>query len=134
ACFAIPEAACAPDDQQGEVVSALLAVAEVVGRDRALGVDRDLFVEQVRSAARASTVPFLRGVFLGMLAELRDLRAEELTRELRALAQAAGELMTTAGAFLDGVLSVSRTTLLVDPAGLVEALDELLRAAEWDPF
>ncbi len=133
-CFAITEAANAPPEQQDEVVSSLLAVAEVVGRDRALGLDRNLFVEQVRSAARLSTVPFLRGVFLGMLAELRDLPPEELTNELRSLALAPVEIMTTAGDFLDGILAVSRTSLLVNAEGLVGALDDLLRAADWDPF
>jgi hypothetical protein len=134
ACFAIPEAANAPPEQQDEVVSSLLAVAEVVGRDQSLGLDRNLFVEHVRGAAKASTVPFLRGVFLGMLAELRDLPAEELTKELRSLAQAPVEIMTTAGDFLDGILAVSRTSLLVHADDLVEALDDLLRAADWDPF
>jgi hypothetical protein len=65
ACFAIPEAANAPPEQQAEVVSSLLAVAEVVGRDQALGLDRHLFVTQVRSAARDSKAPFLRGVAWG---------------------------------------------------------------------
>ena len=134
ACFAIPEAASVPEDQQAEVVSSLLAVAEVVGRDTGLGLDRHLFVEHVRTAARASAVSFLRGVFLGMLVELRDFSVEELTRELRALAQAPVDIMTTAGDFLDGILAVSRTTLLVNAEGLVEALDDLLKAAEWDPF
>ncbi|MBI3822317.1 MAG: hypothetical protein HY289_06515 [Planctomycetes bacterium] len=134
ACFAIAEAANAPDDQHGEVVSSLLAVAEVVGRDQGLGLDRQLFVEQVRLTARASLAPFLRGVFLGMLVELRDLPSQELTKELRALAQAPVEIMTTAGDFLDGILAVSRTSLLVNADDLVEALDDLLRAAEWDPF
>ena len=134
ACFTIAEAANAPPEQQDEVVSSLLAVAEVVGRDQGLGLDRHLFVEQVRSAARASTVPFLRGVFLGMLAELRDLPVEELTKELRSLAQAPVEIMTTAGDFLDGILAVSRTSLLVHADDLVEALDDLLRAADGDPF
>jgi hypothetical protein len=116
------------------VVSSLLAVAEVVGRDQGLGLDRNLFVEHVRAAARASTAPFLRGVFLGMLAELRDLPVQELTKELGALAQAPVEIMITAGDFLDGVFAACRTTLLVDAGDLVAALDNLLRAAEWDPF
>jgi len=133
-CFAIAEAANAPPEQQDEVVASLLAIAEIVGRDQALGLDRHLFVEQVRAAARASLAPFLRGVFLGMLAELRDLPAQELTKELRALAQAPVEIMTTAGDFLDGILAVSRTSLLVNADDLTAALDDLLRAADWEPF
>jgi hypothetical protein len=134
ACFALAEAAHAPQDQQEEIVASLLAVAEVVGRDANLGLDRQLFVTQVRLAAKASAVPFLRGVFLGMLAELRDLPVSVLTQELRSLAQAPVEVMTTAGDFLDGVLAASRTSLLVDADELAAALDELLGAAEWDPF
>jgi hypothetical protein len=134
ACFAIPEAAFAPEEQQGEVVGALQALAEVIGRDLGLGLDRDLFVQHVRQAAAASTVPFLRGAFLGMLAELRDLPAEELAKEVSALAKAPPEIMVTAGDFLHGVLTVSRTSILLGAEGLIAAVDELLRAAEWDPF
>jgi hypothetical protein len=69
-----------------------------------------------------------------MLAELRDLPATDLTKELRALALAPVDIMTTAGDFLDGILAVSRTSLLVNADDLVVALDDLLSAAEWDPF
>jgi hypothetical protein len=134
ACFAIPEAASAPQEQQSEVVCALQALAEVIGSDIRLGLDRNLFVEHVRPAAAASTVPYLRGVFLGMLAELRDLPAEELAGEVSALAKAPVEIMVTAGDFLDGILSVSRTSIMLGADALVAAIDELLRAADWDPF
>ena len=106
---------------------------ERVGGD-AVGDAAGIVVEQVRGAARASNVPFLRGVFLGMLAELRDLPVSDLTKELRFLAQAPVEIMTTAGDFLDGILAVSRTSLLVNADDLVAALDDLLGAADWDPF
>jgi hypothetical protein len=134
ACFALPEAASVPEEQQPEVVAALKAVAEVVGRDDHLGLDRQLFVESVRQAAQDSTVPFLRGAFLGMLTELRDLSAEELAKEVSALAKAPVDKMITAGDFLDGVLSVSRTSIMIGADALIKAIDDLLRAAEWEPF
>jgi hypothetical protein len=134
ACFAVPEAAAAPEDQQMAVVQALLSLAEVAGRDLGFTLDRQLFVQHVRQAAAASPVPFLRGAFLGMLAELRDLPAEELAGEVASLAKAPVEIMVTAGDFLDGVLAVSRTSILVGAEALIAAVDELLRAAAWDPF
>jgi hypothetical protein len=97
-------------------------------------LDRQLFVQHVRQAAAATPAPFLRGAFLGMLTELRDVPADELAREVAALAKAPVEVMVTAGDFLDGVLAASRTSIMLGADALIAALDELLRAAEWDPF
>ncbi len=133
ACFALPGVSSVPEDQQAEVVEALRALAEAVLRSRA-GLDRALFAESVRQAAQGSPVPFLRGAFLGMLTELRDLTPEDLAAEVAALARAPVELMITAGDFLDGILAVSRTSILLGADALIAALDELLRAAEWEPF
>ena len=97
-------------------------------------LDRSLFIEYVRKASVESTVPFLRGVFLGLLAELREITAEELAADLAALAKAPPDVMVTAGDFLDGILAVSRTSIMLGADALILALDELLRAAEWEPF
>jgi hypothetical protein len=79
-------------------------------------------------------VPFLRGVFLGTLTELRELTPEGLAAELSALARAPADRLVTAGDFLDGVLAVSRTSILLGADALVGAVDELLRAAGWEDF
>ena len=134
ACFAIPEVASVPEDQQQDVVNALLTLAEVIQRSERKELDRALFVENVRKAAEQSGVPFLRGVFLGMLTELREMTAEQLASELSALAQAPVEKMVTAGDFLDGILAVSRMSILIGADALIGAIDELLRAAEWEAF
>jgi hypothetical protein len=42
--------------------------------------------------------------------------------------------MVTAGDLLDGMLAVSRTSILLGADALIAALDDLLRAADWDPF
>jgi len=42
--------------------------------------------------------------------------------------------MVTAGDFVDGVLAVSRTSILLGADALVGAIDELLHAAQWEPF
>ena len=39
-----------------------------------------------------------------------------------------------AGDFIDGVMAVSRTSILLGADALVAAIDELLRAADWDAF
>jgi hypothetical protein len=131
-CFALPDAASAPPEQQDEVVGGLQSVAEVVGRQA--GFDRGLFVQHVRQSAHTSTVPFLRGAFLGMLTELRDIPAEELAREIVALARGPVDVQIQAGDFLDGVLAVSRTSIMIGADALIAAVDELLRSAEWEPF
>jgi hypothetical protein len=134
ACFSILDVVAAPEEQQAEVVSALLSLAEAALRGDRQGLDRGLFAEHVRKAAGLTEVPFLRGVFLGMLTELREWTTEELAAEVSALARAAPERMVTAGDFLDGVLAVSRTSIMLGADALVRALDELLRAAEWEAF
>ncbi len=133
ACFALPEAANVPADEQEAVIEALRVVAEaLLGEQERL--DRDVLIQHVESAAGASTVPFLRGAFLGLLAELRVISAETLAGHLAAFAQEPADRMTVAGEFLDGALATSRTSLLLGAEHLVEAVDELLRVAEHDSF
>lgn len=133
ACFALPNAIAVPQEEQNGVVSALISVADVVQRDSGR-YDRALFADAARGAADATPVPFLRGAFLGLLCEIRELPACALAAEVAGLAQAATDVMVTAGDLLDGMLAVSRTSLLLGADALVAAVDDLLKAAEWDPF
>ena len=96
--------------------------------------DRALFAENIQSAADQSTVPFLRGAFLGMLTEIREFSADELAAEVAAFASAAQDQMVYAGDFLDGVMSASRTSIMLGADALVAAIDELLHAADWETF
>jgi hypothetical protein len=134
ACFSLVDAASVPEEQQGDVVSSLLSLAEVVLQGDRAGLDRALFAEHVRKAAGHTAVPFLRGVFLGMLTELREIKAEELAGEVSALAKSPPDQMVKAGDFLDGIMAVSRTSIMLGADALIGAIDELLRAAEWEPF
>src|SRR5262249_57672827 len=45
-----------------------------------------------------------------------------------------GERRGRAGDFLDGIMAVSRTSILLGADALIGAVDELLRAAEWEAF
>jgi hypothetical protein len=134
ACFSILDVIAVPEEHQTEVVNALVALAEAVQQGERRGLERALFAEHVRKAGSETKVPFLRGAFLGMLTELRDLTAEHLAAEVSALARAPVDVMITAGDFLDGILAVSRTSILLGAEALIGALDELLRAAEWEAF
>lgn len=135
ACFALPSAANVPEQEQDEVVEALRSLAEVVIRDeQTRGLDRNLFQQSVRWAANQTNVPFLRGAFMGMLAEMRDIPPEELAAEFSALAQAPVDKMVTAGDLLDGVMAVSRSSLLLGAETLMAAVDDLLKAADWEAF
>ena len=132
ACFALPDAATAPESEQNDVVGGIVAIAELVQRDDRY--DRNLFAEGARMGTNQSNVPFLRGAFLGLLCEIRELPATALAVEVAGLAQAAPERMVTAGDLLDGMLAVSRTSVMLGADDLIAAVDELLKAAEWDPF
>ncbi len=133
ACFALPDAANVPEEEQQGVVSGLVSLAEVVLRDP-VRYDRALFAQAAQAAANNSTVPFLRGAFLGLLCEIRELPASALASEIAGLALASVEVMVTAGDLLDGMLAVSQTSLMLGADALVVAVDDLLKAAEWDPF
>lgn len=133
ACFALPNAANVPDEEQQGVVNALIGLSEFVLRDGAR-YDRNLFAQAAQNAAATSQVPFLRGAFLGLLCEIRVISPSVLASEVSNLARASVEVMVTAGDLLDGMLAASRTSLMLGADALVTAIDDLLKAAEWDPF
>lgn len=127
ACFAVPQVASAPPEQWEEIVHGLLALAEpVIQRD---DLDANLFATHVQQAAANSTMPFLRGAFLGVLTEMRRLKPEAIAAELLAFARGPVDQQVIAGDFLNGVLRVSRTAILLGAKALVQAVDELLRNA-----
>jgi hypothetical protein len=134
ACFALPSSAAVPEEEQKGVVDGLVTVADILQRDKSGKYDRALFVSAAQRAASETPVPFLRGAFLGLLCEIRELPAEALAAEVAGLAGATAELMVTAGDLLDGMFAVSRTSIMLGADALVGAVDSLLRAAEWDPF
>ncbi len=134
AAFSIPNVASVPPEEEPNVVAGLTVVAEaLLGQDR-VPLDGDLFSEYVQIAAADTTVMYMRGVFLGLLAELRVLKAEDLAGEIRGLARGSEEAMVAAGDFVRGILEVSRTSLMLGADTIVLAVDELLRAADWDTF
>lgn len=134
ACFALPNSVAVPDEEQKGVVDGLVSLADILQRSAAERYDRVLFAEATRRAADESPVPFLRGAFLGLLCEIRELPAEALAAEVSGLARAAPDLMVTAGDLLDGMLAVSHTSILLGADALIGAVDDLLKAAEWEPF
>lgn len=134
ACFAIPEIANVPVEDHEDVLSALKSVAEALLGDSAGAFDRDLFVENVRSAYNESNSPYLRGAMCGLLTETRAQPAELLSQEILKFAQSRPEVMLTCGEFLDGVMATSRTAIMLGAQSLVEAFDVLLRAASWEQF
>jgi hypothetical protein len=132
ACFAVPEVASVPPEDWDNVVQGLLALAEPVVQRTDL--DADLFATHVDRAAQISTMPFLRGAFLGVLTEMRRMKAEALAAELTAYARGGADQQVLAGDFLHGVLKVSKTAILLGAKSLVAAVDELLRAAQGEMF
>lgn len=132
ACFAVPEVASVPPEDWEQVIHGLLALAEPVVQRTDL--DADLFAAHVERAAKVSTMPFLRGAFLGVLTEMRRMKPEALAAELTAYARGGVDRQIVAGDFLQGVLRVSKTAILLGAKSLVVAVDELLRAASSEIF
>jgi hypothetical protein len=133
ACFALPESANLPQEQHAKLIDGLRTIGELVLRDDE-ALDRDLFVQYVDSAAAASNDIYLQGAFLGILAELRAIQPEDIAQRIARFADQPPDRMIQAGAFLDGVLSVSRTSILLGANHLVSAVDKLIAAAPWDNF
>jgi Family of unknown function (DUF5682) len=134
ASFAIPDIASVPKDEEREVVPALQAVAEAVLGEHEVALDRELFATYVRLAAAQTSSMLMRGVFLGLLAELRVIDGATLATEITALARGSEAAMIAAGDFVRGILEVSRASLMLGADAIVEAIDELMRAASWDTF
>ena len=134
ACFALPDVACAPAEQHASIVSGLTSLADLLLRGHREELDRAVFSSHVRTAARDSTVPFLRGAFIGLLAELREISSDELAQHIADFALTTPDRMVEAGDFLDGVMSVSRTSIMLGAEALTAAMDTLLRAADWEVF
>jgi hypothetical protein len=133
ACFALPDVANVPDEDQPEIVTSLAQLAEALLSSKG-ELDQVLFASNVRTAADLSESPMLRGVFLGILAEIREMPTEELAAHVAAYARSLPEERLNAGAFLEGIFAVSRTSILLGADALVAAIDELLRSSDWDVF
>ncbi len=134
ACFSVRDAASAPDDEHPAITEALRALAEAVVGDRAGRFDRNLLVEHLHLAADESSVPRLRGLFLGTLAEIKAIAPEALAAEVASYALLPQDRLVAAGDLLAGMLTASRTSILLGGDALVGAVDQLLAAAEWESF
>jgi len=132
ACFAVPEVASVPAEEWERVIHGLLALAEPVVQRADL--DADLFAAHVERAAKISTMPFLRGAFLGVLTEMRRMKPDALAYELSAYARGGIDQQVVAGDFLHGILRVSRTAILLGSKQLIAAVDELLNVATYETF
>jgi hypothetical protein len=69
-----------------------------------------------------------------VLVEMRRMKPEALAAELTAYIRGGIDQQVVAGNFLQGVLRVSKTAILLGATSLVAAVDELLRAAPGETF
>ncbi|HVH43870.1 MAG TPA: DUF5682 family protein [Labilithrix sp.] len=134
ACFSMPYAANAPSEEHQDVVSAIKSLGELLMGERGEAFDKNLFVENVRTAFHDSQIPFLRGALSGILTELRVQTPEDLASQVAAFAKARPEILVTCGEFLHGMLATSKTAILLGADAIVAAIDELLKSAEWEQF
>ena len=134
ACFAIPSAASVPEEDQDAAVQSLKILAEVLFKDTTGEMDAELFSMNIQTAASATGVPYLKGAFEGLLAELKVISSAEVLNLLSAYASAAPDILIQAGDFLEGLLSVSRTSIITGSPLLIEAIEQLLLSADEDSF
>lgn len=145
ACFAMPEIAAAPDDRHMEIVRGLMTLADHLqpgpatneaGDDSSnSGDDRSqLFSQFVAATLELTQIPYLRGALTGLAVEIRLQSPELVTDEILSFARSGQEQMIHAGDFIHGVISVSRASLMTGSGELVDAIDALIRAADWDTF
>lgn len=120
------------------MVEALPGLTEAIQRSGRTGggpdLDRQLFLQHLRQSAGTSTVPYLCGAFWGILAELREITTQELADLLAMYAKEKPEQMILAGDFLDGLMSVSRTSVMLGASHLISAIEALFDAADWEAF
>lgn len=128
ACAAMPALSHAPGDDLEAILKGLKVMLGV-----RLG-DRALYESQLTLLARGARSAWLRGAAWGLLVEQQAVTPASVAAELMALARAPADILVTAGEFLEGLLAASRAAVLLEPAALVAALDELLQAASWDDF
>ena len=134
ACFELPSVASAPEAEHAEILAGLRSMAEATLAEQTGALDRALFVEHVGKARAESESPFLRGAFTGILTEIRAETADDLAARVAGFARERAEVMIQAGEFLDGVIAASRTSVLLGATALIDAVDQLLRAAEWPAY
>ncbi|ETR68172.1 MAG: hypothetical protein OMM_10795 [Candidatus Magnetoglobus multicellularis str. Araruama] len=136
-CFALPFIASAPEDMQDEIVSSLLGITEAIqhsGRGDFPELDQEMFLQNLKQAAEISEVHFLKGVFWGIIAEMRKISSEELSKKLADYANEQPEQMIMAGDFLDGLMSVSRISIMLGASQIIESIEKLLTVSDWDSF
>ncbi|NOQ64061.1 MAG: hypothetical protein GQ582_06075 [Methyloprofundus sp.] len=134
ACFAIPDAATTQAEHQYELVDALKTIAETVFKDSSGAMDIELLRLNIQSAAELTEVPFLKGAFYGLLAELKVISGAEVLALLAAYAKSTADILVQAGDFLEGLLSVSRTSIITGSPQLIEAIEELFKHADHQSF
>ncbi|MCK5889374.1 MAG: hypothetical protein KAG19_05470 [Methylococcales bacterium] len=134
ACFAIPDSATTPQEKQYEIVEALKIIAEIVFKDKSGEMDIELLHINIQSAATLTDVPFLKGAFYGLLAELKVIPSDEVIYLLAAYAKAMPDILVQSGDFLEGLLSVSRTSIVTGSPQLIEAIEELFKQANHESF
>lgn len=133
ACFAMLDTASAPDDQHPSIIGGLTTLADIVLRGTAED-QRQLFAQYVAATCHATQLPMLKGALMGLSVEIKLTSADELLQEIHAFAHSPPEQMVGAGDFIHGVIAVSRASIMAGASGLVDAIDELLKAAEWEVF
>lgn len=133
-CFAMQEITSAPDDKHGEISNGLAVLADIVLKSEKDDDDSRLFIQSVENALAKTEIPFIRGVLLGTLVEIRVLPNKAVTDEILGFANSSQNTMSLAGDFVQGVISVSRTAIMTGSDELVKALDQLIRRSEWEVF
>ncbi|MBI4819343.1 MAG: hypothetical protein HY791_23930 [Deltaproteobacteria bacterium] len=121
-------------DRIDQVLEALSGLLDVALTDAKLSPSRELLLDHAKAArdvARAKS-PSIFGALDGFLLQLGVGNLEALAKHLESLSRGRTK-HDGLGAYLEGVLAVSRQALLGDSA-LLTALLEHIEKSEWDDF
>lgn len=124
----------APADEEKAIVQGLLQLCQAYLSDEQPALGRDNFIDCLNQVANASPVPFLRGCFCGALMELRERSPAALAAEICQYQYAAAEQIIECSLFIEGVIALSHTSILLGAKEIITAIDQLLETAEQPVF
>lgn len=135
-CFSIQGITAVPGDQIDEVIEGIKIISSLLFRNDPICefIDQDLFIEQILSAVSLCEVPVLKGVFTGLLTELKIIEQDELSHTIHGYCLSHPDEMIEAGDYISGLMKICRTSILFGSKTLMNSIDELLKTADYDSF
>lgn len=134
ACHALRGVTTVPAEHEGQIVQCLLLMTQSYVSDEWPGLDRGCFIDHLEQSADISPIAFLRGCFWGALLQIRQRDSHLLAQEISSFRFSSAEKMIECSQFVNGVIALSQTSILLGAKEIVQSLDLLLEHAADDVF